>query len=411
MTPEIARAYSNPFEAFDEDWHAGWTRQLRGRQLNVFLEHWRPLLQRHAPGVAPALSEMAAAMSSADGADAAEAARLTELAAHPFCNLQALRDEEARQPDLLLSRALQCALHWSAHRPGREFHLRLSRPLTLGFAAYALPAAVAYRVSGDAKRLEILLDTAAHTQRGCVFERAGEGWRSVMGPARKLPAVALGETGPEIVLRPLPRCLLSPDPDVVPPGPGCAASLGRAVALIARHSPAYHRWIARLLRVVSPLRLEPGKFNSETYSMLNGALYMTIHPDPLRCAETLVHEVSHDYLHQLAAMGPLSDSSLDETFYSPARGEQRPTLGILKAHHAFVNVLIFYYRLIMAGVAVHSELARNVSELEDWRAQMEDSLDRARALTALGQALWRPLALRADQFRALAGRDAAAHCE
>jgi HEXXH motif-containing protein len=73
----------------------------------------------------------------------------------------------------------------------------------------------------------------------------------------------------------------------------------------------------------------------------------------------------------------------------------RPILYIVFAYHAFANVLLFYRMLRAAGVtqaASGVDLDLQIKTLEQQLLTIEEALRSTRALTAIGRALWLPLA-------------------
>jgi HEXXH motif-containing protein len=107
----------------------------------------------------------------------------------------------------------------------------------------------------------------------------------------------------------------------------------------------------------------------------------------------LIHEATHQYFHLLARYGALDDGT-GEMYFSPIKGTERPVNMILLAYHAFGNVLLFYRlcrrkRLKDAGYCRKNEL-----QLLPQLRKLEEALVHTNALTPLGEALWRPLAVR-----------------
>lgn len=120
---------------------------------------------------------------------------------------------------------------------------------------------------------------------------------------------------------------------------------------------------------------------------------MSIRNGPVPLAEMLVHETTHQYYYLLTRMGPVDDGSDAELYFSPAKQRGRPIHYILIAYHAFANVLLFSQRCLANGYDdPDGYLQRNVLALTEWMRHFEAALGTTKALTPLGEALWRPLA-------------------
>ncbi len=393
MNVEIATGFSNPFEPFDEEFRVRWARLVSAQRARVFLDRWSPALRRESDGLEDTLRAFAERLAGAADDD-----ELFEIAWHPFCNLAPIDEGDANSPAAALARAAQFTLRLAEFDAGVTVNVRLPAPVALGFNRYQLPVAAELRLTGrgSTRRIDLLQRDGWTIHR---FEREGAEWRLRSGKALLQPVVSIA--GEQILVYPLARSIERPDERVIPADAAAVGVLQSALELIERTSAAYSGWIARMLRAVVPLRPAPGRFDSETFASLYGTAYISLHPDVIRLAETLVHEVSHDYLHLLSSVDRLADGPGGEDLFSPVRQCSRPAIGVLKAQHAFVNALVFYYLLELSGVTLEGAYIRGIDKLEDWRSDMEASLEHARSVTSFGECLWRPLARRADQFRKL----------
>lgn len=393
MTPDILRGYSNPFEPFDEGLHRGWMAAVQAARLRAFVGRWDRELESRGRGLRNALERFAERCEH-DGA----APQLFETLWHPFSNLTGLSPAEDVLVEAAGARALQWALRVAEGGSAVDCEASVSRPIRLGFAHLLLPAATRFVVEGDGESctLRLLMADGWSVEE---LRRTSGAWHHLAGRAEALPSVDCGER--RIVVGPFSRWSLSPDDEVIAATPAMISTLQAALHLIIERSPTYRAWIERLLRVVVPLRPVSGKDTSETYPTVNGAVYLSIRDDVTTTAETLVHEISHEYLHAAQTMEPLAEPLGAEVFYSPPRRMDRPVVGILKAQHAFGNVLLFHHLLRLAGAPLDEACARNVEELEAWRAHFEACLGRSTTLTAAGHEIWRPLARRVHQIQAL----------
>jgi HEXXH motif-containing protein len=388
VTLDLVRGFADPLEPFEEELAMSWLSSAYELRLALFRERFGAAVDARSRGVTRMLDRLPEIASGAERFD---------LIWHPFCNLVTLNGAT----EAAIARAAQLALRLGEADDAASFEVRFGEPTALGFGAYSLPEATRVELAAAPGRRRITAETATGPVH-IHFVRSGGRWETGEPAAMRNPSVHGGDR--EVFLLPLPRPHVGrDDEEVVAATPAMVATLQAALDLIAAASPAYARWISRLLHVVVPLRLVEGQFNSETYAAINGAIFVSIHDDVVRTAETLVHEVTHDYLHGLLTIDPLVDPGASETFYSPPRRTDRPTIGILKAEHAFGNALIFYYLLEIAGHEVSGCHARGREELEEWRVHFESCLARSEALTDAGAEVWRALAGRIDQFQALHG--------
>jgi HEXXH motif-containing protein len=124
-----------------------------------------------------------------------------------------------------------------------------------------------------------------------------------------------------------------------------------------------------------------------------GSVYISIHCPSVAIAEMLIHEATHQYFYLLSRYGALDQGSA-KTYYSPIKRTERPISMILLAHHAFGNVLLFYRLCRQKGLRDAGYCERHEASLAPQVQQLQDTLAGAKALTALGDALWQPLASR-----------------
>lgn len=397
MTPDFARSHSSPFEPFSADERRAWAGFVQAQRIEGFVARWKGLLDAQAQGTRTTLEALAAELSSSGAAplrgDAVDAAW------HPFAALVAPGSGGLRNEAEALALAAQAMLRIAAFLP-IEVAFPSCSAGTFVFDRFSFSGTGPLTIvsSGD----ECLV--ARHDQDAIGFARSGEGWRQSAGPPLKTcPAIRL--EGIELLVCPIRRSFASSEQSIRADEAGLEA-LRQALGLIAS-VPAYARWVTRTLRVISPLKTRPSCYDSESFAQLPATMFASLHPDAIRTAETIVHEVSHDHLHLMMALDPLVEPGTEEQFYSPPKRSMRPALGVLKAHHAFANVLCFYYLLRASGVPLKSCYGRSIAELEDWHRHFVDCLERAQSLTPVGEALWWPVAMRVGQLAAIAGLIAA----
>lgn len=73
-----------------------------------------------------------------------------------------------------------------------------------------------------------------------------------------------------------------------------------------------------------------------------GAIALTLPPDPLTFAETLIHEFQHLVLSAIADIVPIAKSDGEDLFYSPWRDDPRPFSSVLQGAYAFFGVTGFW---------------------------------------------------------------------
>lgn len=402
MIDHLAVGYSNPFESFDAEANRGWAGIVLARRIEAYLDRWSDALDAASEGIRDAIAKVAADLGrltfDTDDLSGRDALAMTW---HPLFGLAPLHQTDAGVPASALARAAQAALRVAEKQP-IEAHIDLGIARGLVFARNLLPAAAALTLSADGEHCRIMGE-ASEKAWTFTFARA-EGWQCRSSQLGLIPQLSLLEQ--DIVIHAMPRALAMHDPKVVAPDQAMIEGLASAFDLLAG-SPAYAGWVARTLRMIVPLRPIVGQYDSESFAALAGGAFISLHPDPVRTAETLVHEASHDHLHLLLGLDPLADASGRECFWSPPRNCERPALGILKAHHAFANVLCFYYLLRLADMPLTSTYARGIDRLEAWHGHFVDCLEHAQSVTPVGEALWRPVAHRVGQLAAIAGRKVA----
>lgn len=171
------------------------------------------------------------------------------------------------------------------------------------------------------------------------------------------------------------------------------AAFDRAFDIIDAFAPEYGPWTLRLLRDIIPLDSAPGSMRSGSSVAEPGSCHISFRVGPVQLAEMLVHETTHQYYYLLSRYGPVDDGGDQQLYYSPAKECGRPIHYILIAYHAFANVLLFSRRCL-AGTNEDKDgyLRHNVNVLSGWMQSFERALQRTRALTDVGRALWLPLA-------------------
>jgi HEXXH motif-containing protein len=128
------------------------------------------------------------------------------------------------------------------------------------------------------------------------------------------------------------------------------ASLREALAIVGR-LPALRAEIDVGLQLVVPVGYDESQHLSASYQEAIGAVYLSLHPNPMTMAEALIHEFSHNKLHALLEQGPLLENAWEPLYPSPLRPDPRPLHGVLLAVHAFLPVARLYEQLLAGGDA------------------------------------------------------------
>jgi HEXXH motif-containing protein len=84
---------------------------------------------------------------------------------------------------------------------------------------------------------------------------------------------------------------------------------------------------------------------SYTFDFLPSTVVLNWTDEPLRLAETLVHEATHSWLNESFGAEGVSFSDDGPRFHSPWKNEDRPVFGIVHAALAFANVIHYLSRV------------------------------------------------------------------
>jgi HEXXH motif-containing protein len=158
----------------------------------------------------------------------------------------------------------------------------------------------------------------------------------------------------------------APDlPDLVPHGDsaGWRDVLTGAWPVLADGHPVAAAEIAAVVRSIVPRSRPPAGAVSSSSAEAFGAVTMSLPPDPVTCAELLVHEVMHLVLGAVLDLADLTRSDDGSRYYAPWRDDPRPVTGLLQGAYAFFGVAGFWRRQRLRGSSGrgHVEFAR-------WRA-------------------------------------------
>jgi HEXXH motif-containing protein len=124
--------------------------------------------------------------------------------------------------------------------------------------------------------------------------------------------------------------------------------------------------IAATVRTVVPLEApSPTRSASSTETSSFGAVAMSLPPDALAMAETLVHESHHAVLGAVMDIVPMFASRGDALMYAPWREDARPESALLQGIYTHYGVTRFWRRQRRAGSA--AQRLRGHVEFGRWR--------------------------------------------
>lgn len=166
------------------------------------------------------------------------------------------------------------------------------------------------------------------------------------------------------------------------------AMLTQGWRVVVANDPALATDLAADLQVIVPLKAAPGQPSlSATSGWTPGAVALSLPPDPLSCAETLIHEHRHYVLGLVEdIVPPLVDPDSTVLCYAPWRDDPRPPSGLL--HGCFAHVAVTRYWRRQREICAAEDIPRVEVEFARWREATTEAvygLQRSGALTAQGE--------------------------
>jgi hypothetical protein len=118
--------------------------------------------------------------------------------------------------------------------------------------------------------------------------------------------------------------------------------LDSALSLIKETNDEFFNWLANTISFYVLIESEqPDTHRSFTCPRLHGLSFLSRCDSPVRLADAIIHEASHNELN-IALLGNRVDFEPDNyLYYSPWRPDARPLLGLMHALYVFSNVLRF----------------------------------------------------------------------
>jgi FkbM family methyltransferase len=165
----------------------------------------------------------------------------------------------------------------------------------------------------------------------------------------------------------------------------------RSAAYLAEVAPEYLAWVEDVTAEIFPIDGRGDLLRSRSNALTPGRISASFPASPIALAELLVHEASHQYVELARELGPLDDGTDPTLYWSPAKKMGRPIDRILVAFHAWANLSALFATCVERRMDPDGYAERALPLLREDMQVMIESLDRTRALTELGRALWRPL--------------------
>jgi HEXXH motif-containing protein len=292
--------------------------------------------------------------------------------------LATLRDSEH---DPVWIAALSAAHLHSLGREGK-WHASFASPAPLAFGSKVTPPVRDVRVAANGGGVEISLDGSAAASPDALETTWPEG---ITVGAKRVPLL-----GP-VTQATYP--VQDNDAYAEVPHESVCHDLNEAVSILRQWAPSYLRWVEDALSAVVPIRPYDGtRTQSFSVQSLNGVVYASFPTAPLKVAELLVHETSHQYFHY-SQFNTLFTNGLDrELYWSPYMQMDRPLDRILIAYHAFANIVQFYRECLATGMVTDRDLAeREIAFNLTHLGPMTRHLENSRGLSAAGRSLFEPL--------------------
>jgi HEXXH motif-containing protein len=133
-------------------------------------------------------------------------------------------------------------------------------------------------------------------------------------------------------------------PDLVPRQQGWDTALTRAWRLLSSRHPGVAAEVASGVRMIVPRAAPPSGSVSTSSPLAFGAVGMSLPPDPVTGAETLVHETQHLKLGAIQHVVALAKPDDGRRYYAPWRNDPRPLRGLFQGTYAYLGVTGFWRR-------------------------------------------------------------------
>lgn len=174
---------------------------------------------------------------------------------------------------------------------------------------------------------------------------------------------------------------------------GIDTTCSEALIRLKKNNPEYSLWVEKLLAYLSPwentLDSMPG--GSGSSNMSPGLVGICNFPHADSFADSLIHEISHQYFFLTQLIEPACDGSDDSLYYNPFLEVDRPIEKILFAYHAFANVFLYTHSVIQSGSGDMNYIHKRYSDLIAGLRILDRNLSETDSLTETGKGIWFPL--------------------
>ncbi|MGM9516354.1 aKG-HExxH-type peptide beta-hydroxylase [Roseateles sp. DB2] len=161
-----------------------------------------------------------------------------------------------------------------------------------------------------------------------------------------------------------------------------------ALGLLGELHPNYLPWCQPLLRGIAACKVpNPQMLISGSYRTHAGMLTVGFPVQLPLLAETLVHEISHQYYSLLSLAVPLIDKQVATgLYYSSFKRKHRPLEKILFAFHATANMAFYWHRVLQQSGPWQDLADRELGKLVGYIGSLAQTLRDAPGLSPTGQA-------------------------
>jgi uncharacterized protein len=140
-----------------------------------------------------------------------------------------------------------------------------------------------------------------------------------------------------------------------------AADIARAWPLLRDHHAQAAAEIAAIVTAIVPHATPPAGYSSSSTAETYGAIALSAPVDPVKTAESLIHETQHIKLFALLDFVTMTMPDDGRRYYAPWRPDPRPLAGLLQGAYAFLGVSGFWRRqreLMDGRQRAHTEYAK-----------------------------------------------------
>jgi hypothetical protein len=341
MLAEEAKGFGCPYEDFNEDFFSQILREYAISLVTMTVAHYPHVI---TSGSSSALSLLTQPQTNA-------AAFWCPELAH---NLAALKSENSIAAERGIGQIL---LNLSCSGVPGLWGITLEQPSWFHWDKFLLPEAQTLAVESNGRTALVKLGNG-NGSRVIRFE-AVEGTREWSNDETEvIPHINTGDSSILLITDAVLKQFDLPQPDfpvLKEIGKAQLDSVNECLNLLRQRFPACSVWIERVLRYLCLVQSPLNAMHSGSFEGYFGFVFMTDRPDPVKSAEMMIHECSHQYISILTRFTALTADD-GRLYYSPFVRKDRPADRILLAYHAFANVESFYKDCIRAGIRVsHSK--------------------------------------------------------